>query len=76
MDINHQSCPPFYKLSNDSSKTTGLHSTICIKKDTLIKLCVDNYATSYGLVNGVDGIFKASTTYCEKTIIWIMFQKI
>jgi hypothetical protein len=28
----------------------------------------------HGLVNGVDGIFKASTTYCEKTIIWIMVQ--
>ncbi len=28
----------------------------------------------HGLVNGVDGIFKTSTTYCEKTIIWIMFQ--
>jgi hypothetical protein len=27
-----------------------------------------------GLVNGVDGIFKASTTYCEKIIRWIMFQ--
>jgi hypothetical protein len=27
----------------------------------------------HGLVNGVDGIFKEST-YCEKTIIWIMFQ--
>jgi hypothetical protein len=28
----------------------------------------------HGLVNGVDDIFKASTTYCEKTIIWIMFK--
>jgi hypothetical protein len=27
-----------------------------------------------GLVNGVDDILKASTTYCEETIIWIMFQ--
>jgi hypothetical protein len=25
-------------------------------------------------VNGIDGILKTSTTYCEKTIIWIMFQ--
>jgi hypothetical protein len=40
----------------------------------LVELCVGNYATFDGLVNGVDGIFKASTTYCEKTIIWIMFQ--
>jgi hypothetical protein len=28
MDINHQSCPPSYKLSNDPSKIAGLHSTI------------------------------------------------
>jgi hypothetical protein len=28
MDINHQSCPPSYKLSNDLSKNTGLHFTI------------------------------------------------
>jgi hypothetical protein len=25
-------------------------------------------------MNGIDGILKTSTTYCEKTIIWIMFQ--
>ncbi len=66
MDINHQSCPPSYKLSNDLSKTIGLHSIINKKKDMLVELCVDNYATSNGLVNGVDDIFKASTTYCEK----------
>jgi hypothetical protein len=33
MYINHQSCPPSYKLSNDLNKTTGLHSTICIKQN-------------------------------------------
>jgi len=38
----------------------------------LVELCASKYATSYGLVNGVDGIFKTSTTCCEKTIIWIM----
>jgi hypothetical protein len=73
MNINHQSCCPSYKLSNDLSKTLGLHSTINIKKDMLVESCVGNYATFNGLLNGVDGIFKASTTYCEKTIIWIMF---
>jgi hypothetical protein len=31
MDINHQSCPPSYKLSNDFSKNFGLHSTIINK---------------------------------------------
>jgi len=28
MDMNHQSCPPSYKLSNDLSKIIGLHFTI------------------------------------------------
>ncbi len=32
------------------------------------------HETFDGLVNGVDGIFKASITYCEKTIILITFQ--
>jgi hypothetical protein len=74
MDINHQSCPSFYKLSNDLNKTTCLHSTIHIKIYMLAELCVGNYAKFNGLVNGVNGIFTWSTTYCEKTIIWIMFQ--
>jgi hypothetical protein len=39
-----------------------------------VELCANNYATSDGLVNGVDDIFKTSITYCEKTIIWIVFQ--
>jgi hypothetical protein len=34
----------------------------------LVELCVGNYATPNGLVNGVDGIFKASTTYYEKSL--------
>jgi len=65
---------PFYKLSNDSSKISSLHLIIQLKKDMLVELCVSNYATSNGLVNG-DDIFKASTTYNEKIIIRIlMFQ--
>jgi hypothetical protein len=39
-----------------------------------VELCVGDYATFDGLVNEVDGIFKTSITYCEKSIIWIMFQ--
>ncbi len=39
-----------------------------------LKLCAANYAMSNGLVNGINGIFQASITYCEKIIIWIMFQ--
>ncbi len=74
IDINHQSCSPSYKLSNDPSKTVGLHFTICIKKIMLVELSTGNYATFDGLVNEIDDIFKTSTTYYEKTIIWIMFQ--
>jgi hypothetical protein len=44
------------------------------KKDMLVELCASNYVTSNGLVNGTNGIFKASITNCEKTIIWIMFH--
>ncbi len=75
MDVNHQSCKPFYKLSNDPSKTIGLYFTIYIYIYILVELCAGNYVTSNGFVNGADGIFKRSTTYYEKTIIWIMFQK-
>jgi hypothetical protein len=42
----------------------------------LVELCASNYVTFDGLVNGANGIFKTSTTYCEKIIIWIMFQNI
>jgi hypothetical protein len=38
MDINHQSCPPFYKFSNDLNKTTCLQ---CTKEDLLVELCVN-----------------------------------
>jgi hypothetical protein len=54
----------------------GLHSTIHIKRNMLVELCVGNYATYDGVVNGVDDIFKASTTYCGKIIIWIQNFKI
>jgi hypothetical protein len=37
-------------------------------------MCWGNYATFDGFMNGANSIFKASTTYCEKTILWIMFQ--
>jgi hypothetical protein len=32
----------------------------------LVELGVGNYATFDAFVNGANGIFKASTTYCEK----------
>jgi hypothetical protein len=42
----------------------------------LIELCASNYAMFDGLVNGTNNIFKASTTYNNKTIIWIMFENL
>jgi hypothetical protein len=66
MGINHQSCPPSYKLSHDPSKITSLYFTINIEIYMLVELCVDNYATSDGHVNGANDIFKVSTTYYAK----------
>jgi hypothetical protein len=40
----------------------------------LIEICANNHATSNGLANGLNNIFEASTTYDEKSIIWVMFQ--
>jgi hypothetical protein len=39
----------------------------------VVELCVGNYATYNGLVNGDDGVFKTSTSYHNKTIVWILF---
>jgi hypothetical protein len=53
MEINHQSCPPFYKLLNDATKIIGLHSTIQIFKNMLVELCANNYATYDDFANGL-----------------------
>jgi len=50
-----------------------MHFIIHIKY-MLVELCVINYVTFDGFVNGVDNIFETSKTYCDKTIIWITFQ--
>jgi len=68
MAINHQSCPLSYKLSNDLSKTMGLHFTINIKNNMLVKLCVSNYVTFDGFVNGIDGILKHQQHIMKKSL--------
>jgi hypothetical protein len=41
----------------------------------LVELCVGNYATHDGLVNGVDGIFERSTkVFNLEEVIWILFN--
>jgi len=62
MDINYQSCPPSYKLSNHPNKIIDLHFTIQIIFFMLVELCVNNYIMYDGLVNGANGIFKELTT--------------
>jgi hypothetical protein len=73
-NIHHHSCPSSYKLPNDPSKTTCLHITIYIKQDMVVELCAGNFATYDGLVHGANGVFKTSTYYHNKTIVWILFQ--
>jgi len=65
--------PSSYKLPNDPNKSTSLHITICIKKDMVVELCARNHAIYGGLVNGIDDVFKTSTSYHNKTTIWILF---
>jgi hypothetical protein len=72
-DTHHHSCPSSYKLLDYPGKNTSLHITIDIKQNMVIELCAKNYATYDGLVNGVDGVLKISTSYHNKTIVWILF---
>jgi hypothetical protein len=39
-----------------------------------MKLCVGNYETSNGLVNGANGIFEDFTKIISKSFIWIHFH--
>jgi hypothetical protein len=41
----------------------------------VVELCVKSYATYDGLVNGVDGVFKTSTFYHNKTIGMLAKEK-
>jgi hypothetical protein len=40
----------------------------------LVELCVGNYETSNGLINGANGIFQDCTKVISKYLIWIQFQ--
>jgi hypothetical protein len=39
----------------------------------IVELCDKNYATYDDLVNETDEVFKTSTFYHNKTIVWILF---
>jgi hypothetical protein len=46
---------------------------VCILQFISNKICAWNYVTSCGLFSGANGVFKTSTSYHNKTIIWIFF---
>jgi hypothetical protein len=56
-DVYSKTCPCF-KLSMLPFHTSGLHHELLLKKYMLVELCASNYATSDGLVNGVDVTFQ------------------
>ena len=72
IDIRHCLLPPSYKIPTNPNKTAGLHKCIKIKRDMVVELC-NNYVISNGLVNGADGLFKTSTTFNDKSYVWIQF---
>jgi len=76
VDIHHSSCPTPYNLSNHLNKIIALDSTIHVKTNMLIELCARKYSTFDGVVNGASGIFKTSTTHCNKNLIWIKLIKL
>ncbi len=51
-----------------------MHSKVQVKKNMLVELCVRNYATHDGLVNGANGRFQVSTKiFNSQEVIWILF---
>jgi hypothetical protein len=59
--LDHNTCFQSFQLQNDANFTTWLHSDVQVKKNMLVKLCVENYVTHDGFVNSVDEIFQGST---------------
>jgi len=59
-----------------SSRKTYLHCELLVKINLSVKLCARNYATSDGIVNGANGIFKDYIeTSTSKSFIWIYILK-
>ncbi len=72
---HHDTCPQSFQLQNDANFIARLHLEVQAKKNMLVELCVGNYATHYGLVNGADGIFQRSTkVFNSQEVIWILFN--
>ncbi len=72
-DIHSETCLSHFKLSMLTSHISSLHHELLLKK-MLVELCVGNYATSNGLVNGVNGTFQDYIENNPKPLIWIHFH--
>jgi hypothetical protein len=72
---HHDTCPQSFQLQNDVTFIARLHLEVQVKKNMLVELCVGNYVTHHGLVNGADEIFQGSTkVFNSQEIIWILFN--
>jgi hypothetical protein len=64
-------------LQNDPNFTIKLHLKVQIKKNMLVELCVGNYLTHDGLVNGVVKIFQALNKLSNsQKVICILFNNL
>jgi hypothetical protein len=55
---------PFFQIDNIAIfHTCGFHHGLLLFENKLIELYLGNYATLYGLVNGVDDIFQDYTLF-------------
>jgi hypothetical protein len=56
-DIHFDTCPHFKFSTNPSQQLVLIHKCHWFNRNMLIELCVSDYVTLDGLVNGVDGTF-------------------
>ncbi len=47
-----------------------------LRKKKLVELCVENYETSDGLVNGANDIFENFTKIISNSFVWIHFHNL
>ncbi len=75
-DVHIETCPSHLKLSNLPFQRVGLHYEILAEKKMLVELCVGNYETFDGLVNGANVIFEEFTEIISKSFVWIHFHNL
>jgi len=64
-------------LQNDPNFIIRLHLKIQKSKNMLVELCVGNYLTYDGLVNGVINIFQSLNKLLNsQKVIWILFNNL